>query len=58
MGEVGELGKGLKSELQVVIGCIAYFEKHGGVYDKTWLKMKASMDKAIALYKEMKKKLG
>ncbi len=57
MGEIGELGNQLKAELQVAIGCIAYFEKCGGVYEKTWNKMKGSMERAIALYEAMKEKL-
>jgi hypothetical protein len=57
MGVVGELGERLKSELQVVIGCIAYFENKGGVYEKTWDKMKLSMERAIVLYEAMKEKL-
>jgi hypothetical protein len=58
MGEIGELGQQLKRELQVVIGCIAYFEDRGAVYDKTWTKMKVSMERAIALYEAMKHKLS
>jgi hypothetical protein len=58
MGEIGELGQRLKSELQIVIGCIAYFENQGGVYEKTWDKMKLSMEKAIVLYEAMKEKLN
>ena len=51
---VGGLGDQLKKELQVVIGCLTYFQNKGAVYDKTWKKMQEHMDRAIELYRDMK----
>ncbi len=50
---VGGLGDQLKSELQVVIGCITHFQNKGAVYDKTWKKMQQHMGRAIELYRDM-----
>lgn len=54
MEKVGDIGDQLKTELQVVIGCITYFQNKGAVYEKTWKKMQKHMDMAIELYRDMK----
>lgn len=52
--KVGNLGDQLKKELQVVIGCITYFQNKDAVYEKTWIKMQKHMDMAIELYNDMR----
>ena len=54
MEKIGIVGEQLKKELQIVIGSLTYFQNKGGVYSKTWEKMKIHMDRAIELYNEMK----
>jgi uncharacterized protein YukE len=57
MKKVGSIGDQLKSELQVVIGCITHFQNKGAVYEKTWKKMHEHMERAIALYEQIKNEL-
>jgi hypothetical protein len=58
MKKVGVVGDQLKTELQVVIGCITHFQNKGTVYEKTWKKMQHHMERAIELYNHIKHQLG